>query len=105
MRALPGVDVGTRRPERALMAAVPGLLVKSGAEGVQGFALADGRAAAFKFEDGAGRARPALTVALLRWLGVGAGPAVARPRWPGRPGPVRRRAGGRPDPACCPAAG
>ncbi len=34
------------------MAAVPGLLVKSGAEGVEGFALADGRAVAFKVEDG-----------------------------------------------------
>ena len=52
------------------MTAVPGLLLKSGAEGVEGFALADGRAAAFKIEDGAARARPALTVALLRRLGV-----------------------------------
>ena len=54
------------------MAAVPGLLLKSGAEGVEGFALADGRAVAFKIEDGAARARPPLTVALLRTLGVAA---------------------------------
>ena len=52
------------------MAAVPGLLLKSGAEGVEGFALADGRAAAFKIDDGAQRARTPVTVALLRELGV-----------------------------------
>ncbi len=70
MRAHPDWTSGSRRPERALMAAVPGLLVKSGAEGAEGLALADGRAAAFKIEDGASRARPAVTVAVLRWLGV-----------------------------------
>jgi L-asparaginase II len=52
------------------MMAVPGLLVKSGAEGVQAFALADGRAAAVKMEDGNARAVPAVTVALLRMLDV-----------------------------------
>jgi L-asparaginase II len=52
------------------MRAVPGLLVKSGAEGVQALALADGRAAAVKMEDGAARAVPAVTVALLRVLDV-----------------------------------
>ena len=66
MRAYPDWTSGTRRPERALMEAVPGLLLKSGAEGVEAFALADGRAAAFKIEDGAARALPAVTVALLR---------------------------------------
>jgi L-asparaginase II len=70
MRAYPDWTSGSTRPESALMTAVPGLLLKSGAEGVEGFALADGRAAAFKIEDGAARARPALTVALLRRLGV-----------------------------------
>jgi L-asparaginase II len=70
VRAHPEWTSGTARPERALMAAVPGLLVKSGAEGVQAFALADGRAAAVKMEDGAPRAVPAVTVALLRMLGV-----------------------------------
>jgi L-asparaginase II len=49
---------------------VPGLLVKSGAEGVQAFALADGRAGAVKIEDGSPRAIPAITVALLRALGA-----------------------------------
>jgi L-asparaginase II len=52
------------------MAAVPGLLVKSGAEGVEAFALADGRAGAFKIDDGAARGRVPVTVALLRRLGL-----------------------------------
>ena len=76
MRAYPDWTSGSRRPERALMTAVPGLLVKSGAEGVEGLALADGRAAAYKIEDGASRARPALTVAVLRRLGVASEPGV-----------------------------
>jgi L-asparaginase II len=70
VRAHPEWTSGTTRSERALMRAVPGLLVKSGAEGVQAFALADGRAAAIKMEDGAARAIPAVTVAVLRVLGV-----------------------------------
>ena len=72
MRAYPDWTSGSDRPERALMDAVPGLLVKAGAEGVQAFALPDGRAAAYKIEDGAARAHPALTVALLRFLGADA---------------------------------
>jgi L-asparaginase II len=78
MRAHPEWTSGTARPERALMTAVPGLLVKSGAEGVEGFALADGRAGAFKIEDGAARGRVPVTVALLRRLGVDAEPGVDR---------------------------
>ena len=70
IRAHPEWTSGTARSERALMQAVPGLLVKSGAEGVQAFALADGRAAAVKMEDGAARAVPAVTVAMLRVLDV-----------------------------------
>jgi L-asparaginase II len=70
MRAHPTWTSGTTRPEAALMTAVPGLLVKSGAEGVEGFALADGRAGGFKLDDGAARARVPVTVALLRRLGV-----------------------------------
>ncbi len=76
MRAHPEWTSGSLRPERALMASVPGLLVKVGAEGVQAFALADGRAGAFKIEDGSDRAREPVTVALLRWLGVTTGPGV-----------------------------
>jgi L-asparaginase II len=74
MRAHPEWTSGTARPERALMVAVPGLLLKSGAEGVEGFALADGSAAAFKIEDGAARGRVPVTVAVLRSLG-----ALSRP--------------------------
>lgn len=73
MRAHPEWCSGTRRPDRALMTAVPGLLAKSGAEGVQAFALPDGRAAAFKIEDGASRPVPALAVALLRRFGAADG--------------------------------
>jgi L-asparaginase II len=76
MRAYPEWTSGSLRPERALMATVPGLLVKAGAEGVQAFALADGRAAAFKIEDGSARARDTVTVALLRRLGVTTRPGV-----------------------------
>ncbi len=76
MRAHPEWTSGSLRPERALMATVPGLLVKVGAEGVQAFALADGRAGTFKIEDGSARAREPLTVALLRWLGVRTAPGL-----------------------------
>lgn len=70
MRAHPGWTSGTRREERRLMEAVPGLLLKCGAEGVDAFALDDGRAAALKITDGAMRARTPVTVALLRAFGV-----------------------------------
>jgi L-asparaginase II len=78
MRAHPEWTSGTARPERALMAAVPGLLLKSGAEGVEGFALSDGRAGAFKIDDGAARGRVPVTVALLRRLGADAEPRMDR---------------------------
>jgi L-asparaginase II len=70
MRAYPEWTSGTDRDERRLMNAVPGLLVKSGAEGVDAFALADGRAGAVKLDDGGQRARTPVTVATLRLLGA-----------------------------------
>jgi L-asparaginase II len=72
MRAHPAWTSGSTRPDRRLVQAVPGLLLKSGAEGVQGLALADGRAIAFKIDDGDGarRARIAVAVALLRAIGA-----------------------------------
>ncbi len=70
MRAHPEWTSGTRRDERRLMDAVPGLLVKGGAEGVDAFALADGKAGVVKIEDGAHRARTPVTVAALRLLGA-----------------------------------
>jgi L-asparaginase II len=76
--AHPAWTSGTRRSERALHQAVPGLLVKTGAEGVQAFALADGRAGAVKMEDGAPRAIPAVTVALLRAIGADRAEGVDR---------------------------
>ena len=76
MRAYPEWTSGSTRPERTLMEAVPGLLLKSGAEGVEAFALADGRAGAFKIDDGAARARSPVTVALLRRLGAAGDPGA-----------------------------
>jgi L-asparaginase II len=78
MRAYPEWMSGTARPDRRLMQAVPGLLLKSGAEGVEGLALGDGRAAAFKIDDGDGarRARTVVTVALLRTLGADGAPGA-----------------------------
>jgi L-asparaginase II len=70
MRAHPEWTSGTSRDERRLMDAVPGLLVKAGAEGVAAFALADGRSGAVKIDDGATRARIPVTVAALRRLGA-----------------------------------
>ncbi|WP_395110633.1 asparaginase [Actinomadura sp. SCN-SB] len=76
MRAHPRWTSGTRREERRLMDAVPGLLVKCGAEGVDAFALPDGRADVVKIDDGAMRARTPVTVALLRALGGDTGTGV-----------------------------
>jgi L-asparaginase II len=72
MRAHPLWTSGTTRPESAIVGAVPGLLMKGGAEGVCAFALADGRAAAVKFDDGAQRATaPVMASLLLRLLADG----------------------------------
>ncbi len=70
MRAHPEWTSGTDRDERRLMDAIPGLLIKGGAEGCDAFALADGRAGAIKIDDGTARARTPVTVAVLRLLGA-----------------------------------
>lgn len=70
MRAYPQWTSGTCRDERKLMDAVPGLLVKAGAEGVAAFAFADGRSGAAKIDDGMARGRTPVTVAALRLLGA-----------------------------------
>lgn len=72
MRAHPEYVGGEGRLDTLLMRAVPGLLAKGGAEGVQAVALPDGRAFAFKVEDGSGRAGNALTARVLATLGVDA---------------------------------
>jgi L-asparaginase II len=70
IRAFPAWVGGTRRDVTALIAGVPGLIAKDGAEGVYAAALPDGRAVALKVEDGTQRARPPVMVAALRALGV-----------------------------------
>jgi L-asparaginase II len=70
MRKFPEWTSGTTRDENRLMASVPGLLLKAGAEGVDAFALPDGSAAAVKIEDGNPRARTPVTVAILARLGA-----------------------------------
>jgi L-asparaginase II len=70
MRAYPFMVAGTGREDTRLMSAVPGLVCKAGAEGVQAAALPDGRAVALKIDDGANRARLPVMVAALRALGV-----------------------------------
>ncbi|MFF3782844.1 asparaginase [Streptomyces sp. NPDC001933] len=77
MRAHPEYVAGTRRPDTWLMREVPGTLSKMGAEAVQAVALADGRALAFKVDDGATRALGPVLARSLRLLGIDA-PVVAR---------------------------
>ncbi len=70
MRKFPAWTSGTKRDENRLMTAIPGLMLKAGAEGVDAFALADGSAAAVKIDDGNARARTPVTVAVLAMLGA-----------------------------------
>ncbi|WP_405458706.1 asparaginase [Streptomyces sp. NBC_00101] len=77
MRAHPEYVAGTRRPDTWLMRELPGTLSKMGAEAVQALALADGRALAFKIEDGSTRALGPVLARALELLGVDA-PVVAR---------------------------
>jgi L-asparaginase II len=70
MRAHPWFVAGTGREDTDLMRAVPGLLVKGGADGVHVAALPGRGAVALKLDDGGDRGRtPALCAGLLR-LGV-----------------------------------
>jgi len=77
MRGHPELVSGTGRAGAELTREVPGLVCKSGAEGVWGAALADGRAFAAKLDDGADRGQPALLAAVLRHWGFD-GAAVRR---------------------------
>ena len=72
MRNHPEWTSGTDRPEAKLMRAIPGLMVKAGAEAFDAFAFEDGRAGTIKIEDGSQRARVPVTVAALRSLGLDA---------------------------------
>ncbi|MEV0316849.1 asparaginase [Streptomyces sp. NPDC050658] len=70
MRAHPEYVAGTRRPDTWLMRELPGTLSKMGAEAVQAIALPDGRALAFKVDDGATRALGPVLARALRLAGV-----------------------------------
>lgn len=70
MRAHPEYVAGTRRIDTWLMSAVPGAIAKVGAESVQGAALPDGRALAFKIDDGGNRAVGPVLARTLALLGV-----------------------------------
>ncbi|KIF75792.1 asparaginase [Streptomyces sp. 150FB] len=70
MRAHPEYVAGTRRHDTWLMREVPGALSKTGAEAVQAVALADGRALAFKIDDGGARAVGPVLARALDLLGV-----------------------------------
>ncbi|MEU7278826.1 asparaginase [Streptomyces sp. NPDC045431] len=80
MRAHPEYVAGTRRPDTWLMREVPGALSKMGAEAVQAVALANGRALAFKIDDGSARAMGPVLARGLELLGLDAGtaPVLAR---------------------------
>lgn len=72
MRAHPWLVAGTGREDTELMTAIPGLLVKGGADGVHVAASPGGGAVALKLDDGGDRGRtPALCAGLQR-LGVAA---------------------------------
>ncbi|MGW0334564.1 asparaginase [Streptomyces sp. NPDC003011] len=77
MRTHPEYVAGTRRPDTWLMREIPGTLSKMGAEAVQAVALPDGRALAFKAEDGGGRALGPVLARALGLMGVDA-PVVER---------------------------
>jgi L-asparaginase II len=71
MGAHPEMVAGTTRPCTQIIRAVPGLLVKSGAEGVYVAAVASHRLGlALKVEDGAARAAPVALIGLLEALGA-----------------------------------
>jgi L-asparaginase II len=70
MRTHPEYVAGTRRHDTWLMREVPGALSKVGAEAVQAVALPDGRALAFKVEDGATRTLGPVLARALRLMGV-----------------------------------
>ncbi|WP_328538033.1 asparaginase [Streptomyces sp. NBC_00344] len=77
MRAHPEYVAGNRRPDTWLMRELPGALSKMGAEAVQALALPDGRALAFKIDDGATRVLGPVLARTLERMGVDS-PVLAR---------------------------
>ena len=76
MTTHPRLVAGEHRDATRVMQLVPGLMAKDGAEGVFAAALPDGRAAAVKISDGAGRAAGVVLAAALRTVGVDIDPAA-----------------------------
>jgi L-asparaginase II len=70
MRAHPWFVAGTGREDTDVMAAVPGLLMKGGADGVHVAALPDRGAVALKLDDGGERGRLPVLLAGLGLLGA-----------------------------------
>ncbi|BAL92890.1 putative L-asparaginase II [Actinoplanes missouriensis 431] len=70
MRAHPALVAGTGTEDTVLMTAIPGLLVKKGADGVAAAALPGLGAVALKISDGATRARVPVLLEALRRLGA-----------------------------------
>lgn len=66
----PEMVAGQGRLTTRMMREVPGLFMKEGAEGVNVGSLPDGRAFAFKIEDGSSRAMGALVAAVLSEFGI-----------------------------------
>ena len=77
MIARPDMVGGTGREVTALMAGVPGLMAKDGAEGVLAGGLPDGRAVALKLADGSWRGFAAAMLAALDHLDVDTSGATA----------------------------
>ncbi|EST21681.1 hypothetical protein N566_27275 [Streptomycetaceae bacterium MP113-05] len=77
MSAHPEYVAGTRRHDTWLMRAIPDSVTKMGAEAVQAAALPDGRALAFKIDDGSVRALAPVLARALTSMGV-TGPVVDR---------------------------
>jgi L-asparaginase II len=77
MTAHPDMVGGTGRDVTALMATVPGLVAKDGAEGVLAAALPDGRAVALKLADGSWRGFAAVLLAALDRVGADTSGATA----------------------------
>ena len=103
MRAHPELVSGTGAADARLMRAVPGLLSKSGAEGVAAVAVPGVGAVALKVDDGGERARLPVMVEALTHLGLRSEELAAVGRTPllggGRPvGMVRAGAGTAPVP-------
>ncbi|MEV0298903.1 asparaginase [Nocardia sp. NPDC050710] len=70
IRANPRVISGTNGPDLLTMEVTPSLFCKMGADGVHAGAFPDGRAFAYKIDDGHDRARMPLTLAILHRMGI-----------------------------------